>query len=423
MGTGPTAVVTGIGVAAPTGLGTEAHWQAVLAGKSGIGRISRFDPTGYPVHLAGEVPGFEARELLPERILPQTDRWTHLALWAAQAALDDAGVDAAALPEYAMAVVTASSSGGTEFGQREMERLYRHGPSWVGAYQSIAWFYAATTGQISIRHGMRGPCGVLAGEQAGGLDAIGQARRLLRSESQLVVTGGTDASLCPYGLAAQLSSGALSTSEDPQRAYLPFDADACGYVPGEGGAILVLQDAASLPPGAGYATVAGYAAGFDPPPGSGRPPVLRRTLEQALADARLEPGEVDVVFADGSALPERDLAEARALTAVFGPGAVPVTVPKTLTGRLYGGGAALDVATALLALRDGTVPHTAGVRRPAPGYDIDLVTGEPRWLPLRTAVVLARGHGGFTSALVLRGHQDPEPSGRTPGKNSGRTAP
>ncbi|WP_411139497.1 ketosynthase chain-length factor [Streptomyces sp. x-80] len=396
------AVVTGLGVIAPTGLGADTHWQAVLAGKSGIGAISRFDPSPYPVRLAGEVPGFDALESLPRRLVPQTDRWTHLALWAAQAALADAGVDPAALPEYGMAVVTASSSGGTEFGQHEMERLYRNGPSWVGAYQSIAWFYAATTGQISIRHGMRGPCGVLACEQAGGLDAIGQARRLLRDDVQLVVTGGTDASLCPYGLTAQLVGGHLSTVEDPARAYLPFDRDARGAVPGEGGAILVAQDASTVPAGAGYGAIAGYAAGFDPPPGSTRPPVLRRTLERALEDAGTTPGEVDVVFADGSGVPESDLTEARAISAVFGPYGVPVTVPKALTGRLYGGGAALDVATALLALRDGVIPHTAGTTRPAPGCDIDLVTAAPRRRRLRVAVVLARGHGGFTSAMVLR---------------------
>ncbi|GHF69265.1 actinorhodin polyketide putative beta-ketoacyl synthase 2 [Streptomyces mashuensis] len=412
MGPSGTAVVTGIGVIAPTGMGTDAHWQAVLAGKPGIGRISRFDPSGYPVRLAGEVPGFVAREALPGRLVPQTDRWTHLALWAARAALDDAGVDPAALPEYAMAVVTSSSSGGTEFGQHEMERLYRKGPSWVGAYQSIAWFYAATTGQISIRHGMRGPCGVLATEQAGGLDAIGQARRVLRDEAELVVTGGTDASLCPYGLTAQLATGRLSTVEDAARAYLPFDVDASGYVPGEGGAILVLRDAAAVPPGAGYGVVAGYAAGFDPPPGSDRPRVLRRTLERALADAGCAPSDVDVVFADGLAVPAEDLAEARAISEVFGPGGVPVTVPKTLTGRLYGGGSALDAATALLALREGVVPPTAGTSRLAPGCDLDLVTGAPRRSAPRTAVVLARGHGGFASALVLRAVRGRDADGR-----------
>ncbi|KDN20362.1 ketosynthase chain-length factor [Amycolatopsis rifamycinica] len=396
-------VVTGIGVVAPTGIGAAAHWEAVLAGKSGIARIDRFDASGYPVRYAGQVPGFSARERIPGRLIPQTDHWTHLGLAAAADALADAALDPAGVPEFEMAVVTASSSGGTEFGQHEMERLYRNGPSWVGAYQSIAWFYAATTGQISIRHGMRGPCGVLACEQAGGLDVLGQARRLIRRGSRVVVSGGTDASLCPYGLVAQLSTGELSTMDDPTRAYVPFDVEASGYLPGEGGAILILEseqgakDRGAEP----YGVVAGYAAGFDPPPGSERPPVLKRTIERALADAGVRPSDVDVVFADAAGVPSADLIEARALVETFGPGSVPVTAPKTLTGRLYGGGAALDVATALLALRAGVVPHTTGPVRLAPGCDIDLVT-RPRDADLRTALVLARGHGGFTAALVLR---------------------
>ncbi|GAB2735760.1 ketosynthase chain-length factor [Streptomyces bullii] len=398
-------VVTGLGVVAPTGIGAARHWESVLAGKSGLGRITRFDPTGYPVQVAGEVPGFRAGEQVPGRLVPQTDRFTHFALAAAEDALADAAADPATLPEYEMAVVTASSSGGTEFGQHEMENLYQKGSSWVGAYQSIAWFYAATTGQVSIRHGMRGPCGVICGEQAGGLDVLGQSRRLLDTGSRLVLSGGTDASLCPYGLVAQLSTGRLSTEDDPARAYLPFDAAASGFVPGEGGAMLVVEDAeAARARGVpAYGELLGYAAGFDPTAdgATARCSVLVSVVRRALADAGLAPGDIDVVFADASGTPAEDLAEARAITEVFGPGAVPVTAPKTLTGRLYAGGAALDVATALLALSAGVVPHTAGLGRPAPGCEIDLVLDRPRQTDPRTALVVARGHGGFTSALVL----------------------
>lgn len=397
-------VVTGLGVVAPTGLSAEAHWSAVLGGKPAIGRISRFDPSAYPVRLAGEVPDFVTKEQVPSRLIQQTDRWTHLGLSAAEAAIVDADVNPAELPEYELAVVTSSSSGGTEFGQHEMENLYQHNPEWVGAYQSIAWFYAATTGQVSIRHGLRGPCGVICCEQAGGLDAIGQARRLIRTGSRLVVTGGTDASLCPYGLTAQLSTGKLSTVQDPARAYLPFDTEASGCLPGEGGAMIIIESAeAAEARGAQkiYGRVLGYAAGFDPPPGSERPPSLRRTVAAALADAGLEPGAVDVVFADALGVPADDLAESEALAQIFGPRGVPVTAPKTLTGRLYGGGAPLDVATALLSLRDQVIPHTVGPTAPAPGHEIDLVLDEPRHQELRTALVVARGHGGFNAALVL----------------------
>ena len=399
------AVVTGIGVIAPNGLGTEQYWAAALVGRSGIGPVSRFDPAGYPVRLGGEVRGFTAAEHVSSRFIPQTDNWTHLGLAATAWALNDAAVEPAAFPEYEMAVITASSSGGTEFGQREIERLWSKGPEWVGAYQSIAWFYAATTGQISIRHGMRGPCGVICAEQAGALEAAGQARHLIQHGTRLVITGGTDASLCPYGVLAQHSNGRLSESDDPDRAYLPFGTDAAGYVPGEGGAMLLVENApdarARCAPHI-YGEIAGQAATFDPRPGSGREPGLRRAMELALADASLTAGDVDVLFADAAGVPELDRCEAAAISSVFGPAGVPVTAPKTMTGRLNAGGAALDLATALLSMRDGVIPPTTGVTDLAPGCTIDLVRAKPRQAEVRTAMVTARGYGGFNTAIVLK---------------------
>ncbi|MFE7429457.1 ketosynthase chain-length factor [Streptomyces sp. NPDC057545] len=395
--------VTGLGITAPNGLGTEEFWAATRIGKSGIGPVTRFDASGYPARLAGEVPGFVAEDRLPSRLLPQTDHMTRLALVAADWALADAGVTPDALPAFDMGVVTASSSGGFEFGQNELRSLWSKGGQYVSAYQSFAWFYAVNTGQISIRNGMKGPSGVVVSDQAGGLDALAQARRLIRKGSRLIVSGGVDAAICPWGWTAQLTGGRMSTSDDPDRAYLPFDAEARGHVPGEGGAILILEDAASARArGArAYGLIAGYGATFDPRPGSGREPALERAVRLALNDAGLRPADIDVVFADGAALPDPDRAEAAAIGSVFGPRGVPVTVPKTMTGRLNSGGAPLDVATALLSLKEGIIPPTTNVT-PAEPYGLDLVTGLPRTVPLRTALVIARGHGGFNSALVVR---------------------
>ncbi|MEW2636516.1 ketosynthase chain-length factor [Streptomyces sp. NPDC048389] len=396
-------VVTGLGIAAPNGLGTADYWAAACSGKSGIARITRFDPSGYPAKLAGQVPGFTAADHLPSRLLAQTDHMTRLALVATDWALADAGVAPADLPAYDMGVVTASSSGGFEFGQGELQKLWSQGSQFVSAYQSFAWFYAVNSGQISIRNGMKGPSGVLVSDQAGGLDALAHARRQIRKGTQLIVSGSIDASICPWGWVAQLAGGRLTTSDVPDRAYLPFDTAAAGHVPGEGGAILILesQEAAARRGARTYGEIAGYGATFDPAPGTGRPPGLRKAIELALADAGADAGDIDAVFADAAALPELDRIEADALNEVFGPHGVPVTAPKTLTGRLYSGAGPLDVATALLAIRDGVLPATANVD-PDASYDLDLVTGRPRTTEIRTALILARGHAGFNSALVVR---------------------
>ncbi|MEU9443050.1 ketosynthase chain-length factor [Streptomyces sp. NPDC048304] len=396
------AAVTGIGVVAPGGVGTEAWWAAVLRGDNAIRPLTRFDASGLPVRLAGEVAGFDDEEHVPSRLLPQTDRVTRLALAAAAEALHDAGLDPALLPDYAVGVITANAAGGFEFGQRELQALWSRGNRHVGAYQSFAWFYAANSGQISIRHGLRGPSGVVVSEQAGGLDAVAQARRQIRKGVQAVVTGGADSTLCPWGWTAHLAAGGMSTSEDPGRAYLPFDEDARGHVVGEGGALFVLEDgdAARARGATVHGLVAGCAATFDPAPGAGAPRLLA-AAELALADAGMSPAEVDVVFADAAGDRTADRAEAQALAALFGPHGVPVTAPKSMTGRLLSGGSAVDLAAALLSLRDQVIPPTVGTARVAADCPVDLVTGGPRPARLRTALVLARGRGGFNAATVV----------------------
>ncbi|MGH3566946.1 MAG: ketosynthase chain-length factor [Pseudonocardia sp.] len=398
-------VVTGLGVVAPNGLGTERYWEATLHGRSGISRLTRFDAAEYPAQLAGQILDFDAAEYLPSRLLPQTDVSTRLALVAAEWALDDAKVDTAALTDYDMGVVTSNAAGGFDFTHREFKKLWSQGSRSVSVYESFAWFYAVNTGQISIRHGMRGPSSALVAEQAGGLDAVGHARRTVRRGTPLVVTGGVDSAFDPWGWVSHLASGRVSRVPDPRYAYLPFDANAGGHVPGEGGAILVLEDAeAAQRRGAPrvYGEIAGYACTFDPPPGSARPPGLRRSAELALADAGLTAADIDVVFADSAGVPDLDRAEAAAISGLFGPHAVPVTAPKALIGRLLSGGGPLDLVAALLSIRDGVIPATAGTTEVPEDYLIDLVRGEDRPGLVRAALVLARGRWGFNSAVVVR---------------------
>jgi 3-oxoacyl-(acyl-carrier-protein) synthase len=404
------AVVTGIGVIAANGIGTETYWEATRQGKSGIKRISRFDPSRYATQVAGEVPEFEAAKYLDQRLIVQTDRWAWMALAATNMALADAGLDPAREDPYKIGVVTASSSGGNEFGQREIQNLWGKGPLFVGAYQSIAWFYAASTGQISIKHGLKGPCSVVISEGAGGLDGLAHARRMIRRGADVIVTGGTEAPIAPYALTCQIKSGLLSASADPVSAYRPFDARANGYVPGEGGAILILEDhehAYRRGAPCVYAEIVGHGATHDgyhyrrPAPDTRQ---LNRAMMLALEDAQVRPEEVDIVFADAAGNLERDALEAKAIRDVFRGHArrVLVATPKTMVGRLYAGGASLDVATALLALRDGVVPPTINLERPADGCELNFAGPREQSMQMRTVLVSARGYGGFNSALVLR---------------------
>ena len=401
-------LITGVGVVAPNGVGTEEWWDATKAGTSGIGRIERFDPSPYPTQLAGEVTGFDADDWIERRLQVQTDRWTHMALAATQMAFADANFDPAEFDEWSTGAITASSSGGNEFGQKEIQALWGKGPKFVGAYQSIAWFYAATTGQISIKHGLKGPCGVIVAEGAGGLEALQHARRTIRRGVDGIVGGGLEAPIGPYALTCQLGTGYLSTASEPERAYRPFDRGANGYVPGEGGAILLIESDDRVKERSSpqvYAELAGYGATQDAhhwgrPAPDGRQ--LARAITLALTDAGIAAEELDVVYADAFGVPEWDAIEVAALEQALGAHAkkVPVTAPKSTVGRLYAGGASLDVAGAVLGLRDGVIAPTINLEEPV-SDGLDFVTSA-REQEHSCALVLARGYGGFNAALVLR---------------------
>ncbi|WP_138760058.1 beta-ketoacyl synthase N-terminal-like domain-containing protein [Modestobacter altitudinis] len=405
-------LVTGIGVVAPSGVGVEAHWSSLVRGEPAIRPIEGFDTDQYGVTLAGQVRDFDPKAFVAPQLMVQTDRWTWTSLAAATLAAQDAGYEA---PEdaYATSVFLAAGSGGNEFSQHEIQGLWAKGPKSVGAYQSIAWFYAASTGQLSIRDGYKGPSGVVVSEGAGGLDSIGWARRVARRGTPAVLVGGTEAGVTPYALLCQATSGRLSTATRPEDAYKPFDRRANGHVIGEGGAILLLEEAgAARARGAQqvWGEVVGYGATHDahhhedPAPDATQ---YARAIRLSLADAGITPDDVDLVLADGAGVPELDALELEALQRVFGGRAtpVPVTAPSSWTGRLMAGGSALNVATALLAMRDGIVPGTAHLDDPVDAPGVDLVQ-QNRVQDVGTVVVLARGFGGFNSSLVLRRHQE-----------------
>ncbi|MEU1482873.1 ketosynthase chain-length factor [Streptomyces sp. NPDC005752] len=400
-------VITGIGVVAPNGTGAGAFWKQTQEGVSVLDLVSREGCENLPLKVAGEVRDFDPVAFIEERYLVQTDRFTHYAMAAADLALDDARLGRADYEDapFKVGVVTAAGSGGGEFGQRELQRLWGQGSRFVGPYQSIAWFYAASTGQISIRGGFKGPCAVVASDEAGGLDALMHAARSIRGGTDAVVVGAAEAPLAPYSVVCQLGYDDLSLSDEPTRAYRPFTADACGFVPAEGGAMLVVEeDTAARDRGARIrAELAGHAATFT---GAARweesRAGLARAIEGALREARCAPEEIDVVFADALGVPTADRAEALAIADALGAHGrrVPVTAPKTGIGRAYCGAPVLDTSAAVLAMEHGLIPPTPNVFDVC--HDLDVVTGRARPAELRTALVLSRGLMGSNSALVLR---------------------
>ncbi|WP_418955278.1 ketosynthase chain-length factor [Streptomyces tritici] len=412
----PNAVVTGMGVIAPNGQNADAFWKSVREGLGVLDRISREGCEHLPLKVAGEVRGFDASALIEERFLVQTDRFSHYAMAAASLALNEAGLGPDSAPEdpYSIGVVTAAGSGGGEFGQRELQKLWGQGSKFVGPYQSIAWFYAASTGQISIRGGFKGPCGVVASDEAGGLDSLAHAARAVRRGTATMLVGAAEAPLAPYSMVCQLGYPELSTVEDPSRAYRPFTSAACGFVPAEGGAVLVVEDEnrARDRGAAVRATIAGHGATFT---GGSRwdrsREGLARAIRVALDEAACAPEEIDVVFADALGVPEADRAEALALADALGAHAarVPVTAPKTGIGRGYCAAPVLDTVAAVLAMEHGQVPPTPNVYDIC--HDLDLVMSRARPAELHTALVLSRGLMGSNAALVVRrGGESARPS-------------
>ncbi|MDN3268107.1 ketosynthase chain-length factor [Streptomyces sp. MA15] len=403
------AAVTGIGVVAPNGLRTDAYWKSVREGLGVLDLITREGCEHLPLRVAGEVRSFDPAALIEDRFLVQTDRFSHFAMAAAALALDDAGLGGEPSDPYSVGVVTAAGSGGGEFGQRELQKLWGQGSRFVGPYQSIAWFYAASTGQISIRGGLKGPCGVVASDEAGGLDSLAHAARAVRRGTDVMVVGAAEAPLAPYSMVCQLGYPELSTLDDPDRAYRPFTEKACGFVPAEGGALLVVEDEERARergvPVRGV--VAGHAATFT---GASRWAESREGLAHAITgaldDAGVAPEEIDVVFADALGVPEADRAEALAIADALGAhGArVPVTAPKTGFGRAHCAAPVLDTVAALLAMEHGQVPPTPNVFDIC--HDLDLVTSHARPAELRTALVLSRGLMGSNAALVVRRGDD-----------------
>ena len=399
-------VVTGTGVVTPIGMDVEATWEAMLAGRSGVAPITSFDPSDLPVRFAAEVRGLDPAAHFGVRDARRLDRFAQLGLVAARQALAESGLDVSVAPDRG-GVVFGAGLGGIATLVEQVGVLAERGPKRVSPFLIPMMMANMVTGQIAIETGARGPSSCTVTACAASATAIGEAADLIRlGRADAVVAGGAEAAVTPVCLAAFAQMKALSTrNDDPAAASRPFDAARDGFVVGEGGGALVLEELghARARGATVLAEVLGYGASSDAhhltapdPAGAGAAAAMRA----ALADAALPAGAVGYVNAHGTSTALNDRTEALAVREVLGTG-VAVSSTKSVTGHLLGAAGAVEAVACTRVLATGWVPLTANLEHPDPDVGLDLVTGEARDLPVRVAVSNSFGFGGHNVTLVF----------------------
>jgi 3-oxoacyl-[acyl-carrier-protein] synthase II len=403
----------------PLGVGTEVNWQALLAGKSGIGPITRFDATDYPARIAGEVPGFDPLDYMDKKEVKKSDLFIHFALAAAKFAMEDSGLLVKGEGEDANAdrvgVIIGSGIGGLPLIEATHATLMERGPSRVSPFFIPGLIVNMAAGQVSIRYGARGPNTSPATACTTGLHAVGDAFRLIQNgEADAMIAGGAEAVVTPLAVAGFCAMRALSTrNDDPQHASRPWDADRDGFVMSEGAGIVVLEElSGALARGARiYAEVVGYGMSADAyhisaPHPEGRGAVL--CMRAAMKDSGLPLESVGYINAHGTSTTLGDLSEVHAIKEVFGEhaGKLAVSSTKSSTGHLLGAAGGLESGILALTIRDQVLPPTINLDRPGEGCDLDFVPNAARKTDLSVAITNSFGFGGTNASVAMKRYQE-----------------
>ncbi len=408
-------VITGVGLVSPLGVGTAATWDGLMAARSGIGPITRFDTSDYPCKIAGEVDDFDPFEYFERKDVKKCDRFIQFAVAAAQFAVEDSGLEINDQNREQVGVMIGSGIGGLSFIEETHRRLLSRGPGRVSPFFIPALSINLASGQVSIRTGAQGPNSAVATACTTGLHAVGDAFRLIQNGyADAMISGGTEAVVTPLAVAGFSSMKALSTRNDePQKASRPWDRDRDGFVIGEGAGILVLEEleAAQRRGGPIYAEVVGYGMSGDayhisaPDPTGGG---AARVMNNALQDAGLEAESIGYINAHGTSTSLGDLGEVQAIKKVYGEHAYKLAVSstKSSTGHLLGAAGGLESRILALALRHQTLPATLNLDNPDPQADLDFVPHQPRPVDLEYALTNSFGFGGTNGALIMRRWDD-----------------
>ncbi|MCA9531984.1 MAG: beta-ketoacyl-ACP synthase II [Myxococcales bacterium] len=408
-------VITGAGAVSPCGARTDVTWQRVLAGESGIGPITLFDASDFAARIAGECSDFDPLDYFEKKRLRESGRFIHLAVGASAQAIESAGFDPSDEEKLRVGTFIGVGFIGLEYFEAQHDVFRDKGPRRISPYFVPATISNLAPGQVSIRYGYKGPSLTTTSACSSGAHAIGEAFRWIqRGDIDAAVAGGAEAAITPMGVGGFASMRALSKrNDDPTRASRPFDEDRDGFVIGEGAGVLLLEEReAAMRRGARIlAEVVGYAATADayhltqPAPGAEG---AQRAMRLALADASLDPSDVDYVNAHGTSTPAGDGLELQAIREVYGAHAtsgLAVSSTKGVTGHLLGAAGGLEAVFCALAIRDGVAPPTVNLERPDPVAEgMNLVRGQAQERPIRVAATNSFGFGGTNVTLVLAQH-------------------
>ena len=404
-------VITGLGAITPVGNTAADFWQALLAGKSGIGPITRFDAAEYDAKIAGEVKGFEPTAFIDKKEARRMDRFTQFAIAAAKMALDDSGIDLEKADKSRIGSFVGSGIGGMDTLHEQYKNLFEKGPNRVSPFFIPMMIANMAAGQVSIAFGLQGPSSCVVTACATGTNCIGDAMKVIqRGDADVMVAGGTEAAISPAGMAGFCSMKALSTRNDaPEKASRPFEKDRDGFVMGEGSGIVILESLEhALARGARiYAELAGYGTNADayhvtaPAPEGAQ---AARCMELAIKDAGLQVTDVDYINAHGTSTPLNDKNETLGIKALFGDHAKNLAVSsiKSMTGHLLGAAGGIECVATALTVANDMMPPTINYDTPDSDLVLDYVPNQARAKVVRVALSNSFGFGGHNATLLVK---------------------
>jgi 3-oxoacyl-[acyl-carrier-protein] synthase II len=407
-------VLTGMGTVNPLGRSTPEFWQALIAGKSGIGRIRRFDAAPFPSKIGGEVWDWDGATMtgVDAREAKRMDRFTQFAVASALEAVRDSGLDFARCDADRCGVIVGSGIGGLEELEVQHRRMLEKGPDRMSPFTVPKLMANAASGNISILWHLRGPNMAVVTACASAANSVGEAFKTIhRDEADVIITGGSEAALTPLGLGSFCALKGLSTrNDDPQHASRPFDKDRDGFLLSEGAGVVILEELeyARRRGAKIYAELIGYGASGDgyhitAPDPQGRGAVL--AMQRALADGGVAPQDVDYINAHGTSTELGDLAETQAIKKVFGAhatGGLMISSTKSSTGHLLGASGGVELIASALAIDKEIIPATMNLVNPDPQCDLDYIPLQPRQKKIRIALSNSFGFGGHNACLLIK---------------------